>query len=93
MRRFQATVAVGEQQFRMMVQRPEAPQCFERGLRQQHETITVALGVANVHPLPLGDGDDVGQPLRFGDGESDSASPRVSSEHRACRTLDRTGRA
>ena len=54
MRGLQATVAVGEQQFGMAVQRPEAPQGIERRLRQGYKTIPVALGVPDVHSPAFG---------------------------------------
>ena len=46
MRAFQAGVAVGKQEFGMAMRLPEAAQHRERGLRQRHEAIPVALGVA-----------------------------------------------
>jgi len=48
-RALQAGVAVGEQQHRVAMGLPEAPQKIERRLRQRNEAILIALGVADVH--------------------------------------------
>jgi hypothetical protein len=53
MRSLQPAMAIGEEQLRVAMHLPEAPQGAERGVRQGNETIPVALGVAYVHPMAL----------------------------------------
>jgi hypothetical protein len=50
-RALQSAVAIGKQQHGVAMDLPEAAQELMGRLRQRHETILVALGVADVHPL------------------------------------------
>jgi hypothetical protein len=54
LRAFQATVAVGEQQYRIAMHLPEATQHSQRRRRQRHQAILVALGIADMHALTFG---------------------------------------
>ena len=49
-RTVQATLAAGKQQHRVAMHQPEAAQQLVGGLRQRHQAIPIALGVADVHP-------------------------------------------
>ena len=51
---FQAAVAVGKEQHRVAMHRPEAAQPIQRDRRQRDETILVALRIADRHPLARG---------------------------------------
>jgi len=53
-RRFQAAMAIGKEQFGVAMQLPELPQGGQRRCRQGHEAIPVALGVADMHSCPRG---------------------------------------
>ena len=44
-------MAIGEEQFRVTMKLPEAPQGVEGSFRQRNEAIAVAFGIANMHPL------------------------------------------
>ena len=47
----QAALAVGEQQFGVVVRLPKPAQDAQRGLGQGDKAIPVAFGVANMHPV------------------------------------------
>lgn len=47
----QTPMAIGEEQFGVAMNLPEAPQGGESGFWQGNEAIPVAFGIANVHPL------------------------------------------
>jgi hypothetical protein len=47
----QATVAIGKQPHRISVHGPKPAQRVECHLRQRDETVFIALGVADMHPL------------------------------------------
>lgn len=47
-------MAIGEQQHRIAMHLPEAAQADQRRGRQRYQAVFVALGIANMHPLPRG---------------------------------------
>ena len=49
-RAVRTALAAGEQQHRVAMLKPEAAQQLVGGLRQWHQAIPIALGVADVHP-------------------------------------------
>ena len=54
MRALQATVAIGKQQNRVTMDLPETAQQIQGRGRQRHQTIFIALGIADMYPLALG---------------------------------------
>jgi hypothetical protein len=65
LRRLQAAMAIGKEQFRVAMQLPELAQGGQRRCRQGHEAIPVALGVADLdaHPGGIDVADFEGQPF------------------------------
>jgi len=61
----QAATAIGKQQLRVAVGLPEAAQHAKGDLRQGHEAVAVAFGVANMHAVAIGINvtDPQGQPF------------------------------
>ena len=94
---FEAGVAVGKQEFGMAVGLPEPAQHQKRRLRQWHEAIPVALGVAYLYAPAVGI--DVahleGQPLAQAQTEAiegeveDSVAEHPGGQKQALRFVDR----
>ena len=50
---FQTAFAIGEEQYRIAMHRPEATEYSHRGVGQRHQAILIAFGIADMHPLTL----------------------------------------
>ena len=50
---FQTAFAIEKKQYRIAMHRPKATEYSHCGVRQRHQAILIALGIADMHPLTL----------------------------------------